>query len=139
MAGGLDETTVSTLCAASRPNRAVRAGESIGPENNLPAATRCHRVCGNERIATHEHRIRVVLGALSLIVATDQNGAATSITGRVDARAVEEADVLAQNFHRAPGRAGHGAARSEGAGVAYAARGAALQDRFALARVQRVA
>src|SRR5882724_12626690 len=117
LATNLHGTAISRLCAATRGNFAKEPGSVVGPHGDLTPITAIDRV-GVDGRATSDVRLRsVLLGAGAMEITADEHRAAAGIAGSVDARTVEQADVLAEDFDGAAGRACVGAGDGERAAV----------------------
>src|SRR6185503_12336336 len=106
LARDFDEAAVAGLGAAAGADGAVELGAVVGPDRDMAAVAGIDRVGVDDGVARDVGFLRVLLGAEAVEVAANQDGAAAGVAGGVDARAVEEADVLAEHLDGAAGRAG---------------------------------
>src|SRR5688572_23745438 len=90
LARNLDQSAVATAGAAARRNAAEEARRVVAPDDYLAAVPLVARICRDDHVASDVGSVRIRLGAFALEVAADEDGAAASIAGGVDARVVEQ-------------------------------------------------
>src|SRR6185503_2256348 len=101
LAAGLDEAAIAAVASAAGGDAAVKVRPLVRPHHHFSAIAHGLRACIEYDIPVDVCPRRVLLGALALVVAADENLAAASHARGVDACVAGECNPVAQHLDAA--------------------------------------
>ena len=102
VARSFDQTTIATLCAATRRQVARHSRRIIGPQHHTTTIALGVGIGMNSTVLAHVNRRRVWHGwVLTLVVTADQHHTTTDIARSIHVR-IEQAHMMRSGHHTAP-------------------------------------
>src|SRR4051812_658303 len=129
---------ISRLRAAAGGNASVILRRIVRPDSHMPSVAAPGRVSVDSRVRSDDGLRSVLLEARAMEISAHEHRATARITRRIDSRATEQANLVAEDLDRAASRAGLRTGHRQRAGVGHDTGGAAIENDFAIALNERV-